>query len=86
MHRLRDRLFLRLALIGAFAAALALAGCGRKGPLDLPPGAASTTGKQQTSNTDLIRSPIGPAGNGQKVQSSASQAPHKGFILDPLLN
>ncbi len=28
----------RLALIGALAAALALAGCGRKGPLDPPPG------------------------------------------------
>jgi predicted small lipoprotein YifL len=86
MHCFIDRPFCRLALAGALGLTLALAGCGRKGPLDPPPGAASATGKQQTSNTDLIRSPIGPAGNAQKAQSSASQAPHKGFILDPLLN
>jgi predicted small lipoprotein YifL len=30
----------RIAVIGALAAALALAGCGRKGGLDAPPGAA----------------------------------------------
>jgi predicted small lipoprotein YifL len=30
----------RLAVFGAFAAALALAGCGRKGPLDAPPSAS----------------------------------------------
>ena len=36
----RDIRFNRLALIGALAATLALAGCGRKGPLDPPPGAS----------------------------------------------
>jgi predicted small lipoprotein YifL len=30
----------RLTVFGALAAALALAGCGRKGPLDAPPSAA----------------------------------------------
>ena len=30
----------RMAIIGAMVAALALTGCGRKGPLDLPPAAA----------------------------------------------
>ena len=32
--------FAHIALIGVLAAAFALTGCGRKGPLDLPPGAA----------------------------------------------
>jgi predicted small lipoprotein YifL len=36
-----NRSFSRLALLGALAAALALAACGRKGPLDAPPGAAT---------------------------------------------
>ena len=42
--RFCDRLFFRLALVGALVGALGLAGCGRKGPLDLPP-AASATGE-----------------------------------------
>jgi predicted small lipoprotein YifL len=33
---------LRLAMIGALAAALLLSGCGRKGPLDPPPGALAS--------------------------------------------
>ena len=32
---------LRLAAFAALAAGLLLSGCGRKGPLDLPPGAAA---------------------------------------------
>jgi predicted small lipoprotein YifL len=33
-----SRLILRFAALGALVAAFALAGCGRKGPLDPPPG------------------------------------------------
>jgi predicted small lipoprotein YifL len=36
-----DRFFPHLVLLAALTAALALTGCGRKGPLDLPPGASS---------------------------------------------
>jgi predicted small lipoprotein YifL len=35
-----SRALARAAVFGAMAAALALTGCGRKGPLDLPPSAA----------------------------------------------
>jgi predicted small lipoprotein YifL len=35
-----DQRWGRLAAIGALVAALGLAACGRKGPLDAPPGAA----------------------------------------------
>ena len=38
---------LRIALIGALVASLGLAACGRKGPLDPPPG-ASLAGDQAT--------------------------------------
>ena len=80
------RLLPRLAIFAALIAALALAGCGRKGPLDPPPGATSATGTQQTANTDSIRSPIGQPGNSQKSQPPAPKAPNKAFVLDPLLN
>jgi len=35
-----DRPIVRLAVLAALAAALGLAGCGRKGPLDPPPAAS----------------------------------------------
>jgi predicted small lipoprotein YifL len=65
-----DRRFLSLALIGALVAVLALAGCGRKGPLDPPP-AASVAGEQGTAV---------PPG------TPKSKQPDKHFPLDPLLN
>jgi predicted small lipoprotein YifL len=45
--RLSDRPVLRLALMGALAASIGLSACGRKGPLDPPPG-ASLAGQQIT--------------------------------------
>ena len=53
MSRFFDRPFLRLALIGALAASLGLAACGRKGPLDPPPG-ASLAGEPQANMPDLM--------------------------------
>ena len=84
MSQFPDRLFFRLALIGALAAAFGLAGCGRKGPLDPPPSAVSATGKQEPANTGLISSPFEKPAD--KKQSSADKAPDKSFFLDPLLN
>ena len=92
-----DRPFFRLALIGAIAASLGLAACGRKGPLDPPPG-ASLVGEPQAapapgliSNTGRAK-PIGGRGkeddpgvdeNGQPV---APKGPKKRIPLDVLLN
>ena len=84
MSHFPDRLFFRLALIGALAAAFGLAGCGRKGPLDPPPSAVSATGKQEPANTSLISSPFEKPAD--KTQSSAGKTPDKSFLLDPLLN
>jgi predicted small lipoprotein YifL len=55
------------------AAALLLAGCGLKGPLELPPEAKAQT---QTSAT---------ADSGQGKAEAAAPKPHKDFILDGLL-
>ncbi len=82
MSHFPDRLFFRLALAGALAAAFGLAACGRKGPLDPPPSAVSATGKQEPANTSLINSPFEKrAGKPQR-----NQVPDKSFALDPLLN
>ena len=37
-----NRALARMAVVGALIAALGLASCGRKGPLDLPPSAATS--------------------------------------------
>lgn len=84
MSRYPDRPLFYLALIGATAGLFVLGGCGRKGPLDPPPSAASATGKQQPTDTSLIRSPFGgPAGTSTEAAPKTS---NKNFILDPLLN
>jgi predicted small lipoprotein YifL len=87
--------FLRLILIGAFAASLGLAACGRKGPLDPPPG-ASLTGAPQANMPDLMvpkrAAPIGGqaqdgnAGVGPDGQPLAPRGPKKQIPLDVLLN
>jgi predicted small lipoprotein YifL len=90
-----DRPFVRLALIGALAAAFALAGCGRKGPLDPPPG-ASLVGEPQANMPNLMSNnrstPIGgeakqgEAGVDPDGQPIASKGPKKTIPLDVLLN
>jgi predicted small lipoprotein YifL len=90
-----DRTFLRLALIGALAASLGLTACGRKGPLDPPPG-ASLEGVPQANLPDLMSkrdaTPIGgqaQAGNpgvGPDGQPLAPKGPKKQIPLDVLLN
>jgi predicted small lipoprotein YifL len=83
LSRYFDRPLFRLALIG-LATALGLAACGRKGPLDPPPG-ASLTGEPQANMPDLMSkpaaTPVGPDG-----QPLAPKGPKKHFPLDGLLN
>lgn len=96
MPSFRDRYFLRLALIGALVASLGLAACGRKGPLDPPPG-ASLEGQPQPNMPDLIgnnraAAPIGSTstasnpGVGPDGQPLAPKGPKKSIPLDVLLN
>ena len=95
MSRIFDRPFLRLALIGALVASLGLAACGRKGPLDPPPG-ASLEGQPQANMPELMSNnrgtPIGGqardgnAGVGPDGQPQAPKGPKKQIPLDVLLN
>ena len=66
--------FTHLAMIGAFAVAFALAGCGRKGPLDPPPSgnAPAATAK-----------PAKPAGASlNPLQSGGERTASPGFDAD----
>jgi predicted small lipoprotein YifL len=93
--RFCDRSFLRIALIGALAASLGLAACGRKGPLDPPPG-ASLEGEPQANMPGLMSknrgTPIGGQarpdnpGVGDDGQPLAPKGPKKHIPLDVLLN
>jgi predicted small lipoprotein YifL len=70
------RLLIRLAALAALAGALALAGCGRKGPLDPPP-AASLAGAQPAQTS---------AGIDSGGRSHAAPGPNRHIPLDVLLN
>ena len=81
-------------MIGALALTLGLAACGRKGPLDLPPGAAATGETQPAqSNSPSLLNPVAvsPLGGGSSGGSgyNAMEAPKgekKPIFLDKLLN
>jgi predicted small lipoprotein YifL len=60
-------------MVATGLAALLLAGCGLKGPLELPPEAKA---QSQTSAS---------ADSGQGKPEAAAPKPHKGFILDGLI-
>jgi len=83
---------LRLAVIGALAAAFALGGCGRKGPLDLPPSAGAASPAQAASpNVGLSpvaepQAPATPAAfDAQGRPVAPSNAPKKRLPMDWLL-
>jgi predicted small lipoprotein YifL len=69
----------RIAAIGALVAALGLAGCGRKGGLDPPPGA--TAADTSVSRPDL-EPVIGPDGR----VIAPSQGPKRSTPIDWLRN
>jgi predicted small lipoprotein YifL len=90
-----DRPFFRLALIGALAASFVLAGCGRKGPLDPPPGASldgTTPAQERTLTSPVGVAPIGGAtthdnpGVDANGRPQAPKGPNKRIFLDGLLN
>jgi predicted small lipoprotein YifL len=70
-HAVKPR-FAHIAVIGALAAAFALAGCGRKGPLEPPPGAAGSQPAQ----------PAKPANSGMGFNPMAAQETPKDASFD----
>jgi len=93
LTRFGDRRLARLAVIAALGAAFALAGCGRKGPLDAPPSAAlvapgpddqpSLGDVNDPNMTGFVRAP--PAT--RSAPPPVAAVPEKrSFILDFLVN
>ena len=71
------------------AAVLALGGCGRKGPLDLPPSAAGQpvveqgdTDEERAASKGSVFDPSFGANGAPK----AAKGSKKSFVLDPILN
>jgi predicted small lipoprotein YifL len=70
------------ALILVLGLALGLSGCGRKGPLDPPPGASLEGDAQTTAGAQPVEDPgVGPDGLPRAVKG-----PNKRIPLDVLLN
>ncbi|MBR0783987.1 LPS translocon maturation chaperone LptM [Bradyrhizobium iriomotense] len=76
------------AIIVLSLTALALAGCGRKGPLDLPPTASTANVAAPTdTETEAQKTPsvFNPT-YGADAAPAAPKGKKKSFILDPLLD
>lgn len=70
------------------AAALALGGCGRKGPLDLPPTANAAPTAAAPTDTEAERAAQPSVFNptyGSDAGPTAPKGTKKSFILDPIL-
>lgn len=65
--------------------ALALAGCGRKGMLDLPPGAADTSAAAPATAPDTKGDVFNPS-YGSNAPASAAKGRKRSTVLDPLLD
>lgn len=81
----------RLVLLGIFAAALAVAGCGRKGALDAPPGGAAVSTAGQSQLDPAQTAPQASQGNTLIDHGSQGGLPRvrgedKRIPLDVLLN
>jgi len=81
-----DRNLVRLATIGALAAALGLAGCGRKGPLDAPPAALAPGPAVADGPGPPTAVEAAPTSGGPQAPITGHRPKYQSFILDPLLN
>jgi predicted small lipoprotein YifL len=71
------------------AAVLTLGGCGRKGPLDLPPTASAKDAAAAQANADHeppAQPSVFDSSYGANAPPAAPKGPKKPFVLDPLLN
>ncbi len=77
------------AFIALSAAVLALGGCGRKGPPDLPPTASSPPAAAAQGNTEADQASkpsVFDPSYGANALPATPRGPKKPFVLDPLLN
>ena len=81
----------RWALILLGTTALALSGCGRKGPLDLPPTAysqqpAAAVQPDAAASAEASKPTLFNSNYGSDQLPVAGKGPKRPFALDPLLN
>ena len=88
-----SRTYRRWALVLLGTAALALSGCGRKGPLDLPPTASSQPGAtanavqpDPTATAEASKANLFNPNYGSDQLPVAGKGPKRPFALDPLLD
>ncbi|MDU6833546.1 MAG: lipoprotein [Bradyrhizobium sp.] len=90
MNRSRRPMSKAWPLLVVGAAALSLAACGRKGPLDLPansPPAPQMSAAPADTATETANKPgLFNSGYGTDAGPAASRGTKKPFILDPLLD
>jgi predicted small lipoprotein YifL len=67
------------------AATLALAGCGRKGPLDLPPSAPAQPAASQDAAPSEQGSLFNPSPENNR-EPTAARGRKRSFVLDPILD
>ena len=79
-----------LSIVRVLAVVLSLSACGRKGPLEPPPGAvdakADKLSEQNESANPTVKTlvpSISPVGSGRKGKPIT--APKDSFVLDPIL-
>lgn len=76
---------IRLCLYAfSILAALALAGCGRRGPLEPPPGAAAPAAPPtaKTAGSNVTEGKTHPE---ETTAPATEKAPRRPFLLDPML-
>ena len=81
---------MRWALILLGTIALTLGGCGRKGPLDLPPSATAEQRANAVPDPNVPQQANQPNLFNPNAQTdalpTAGKGPKRPFVLDPLLN
>jgi predicted small lipoprotein YifL len=75
-----------LLLSSAIVLALALGGCGRRGPLEPPPGSVEAQQEAAEERGETLSNvTIPPVGKGASRKTPPIRAPKEPFLLDPLL-
>jgi predicted small lipoprotein YifL len=80
-----DRNLVRLATIGVLIAALGLAACGRKGPLEPPPSALAPGPALADGPGTPTAVETAPTSGGAQAPITGHRPKYQSFILDPLL-
>jgi predicted small lipoprotein YifL len=89
VNRISSPVSSKWAFVLLAAATLALAGCGRKGPLDLPPNASTPALAATQSDIEAQREASKPSvfdsSYGTDAPPTAPKGNKRPFLLDPLL-